>query len=221
MKIAVLGTGMVGQALANRFLELGHNVMMGSRTASNDAAVSWAKAGGENAHHGTFEEAAAFGDTVVFATLGAALLDAAKLAGTENLEGKTVLDVTNPLDMSGGMPPTLIPELSNTTSAAEALQAMLPGANVIKALNTMNCEIMVAPSKVPGNHDVFVCGDNEAAKTQVVGLLNSMGWKDPVDLGPLAAARGTEGMMPFWLRMWSVLGTAEFNYKIQVADQGD
>lgn len=218
MKIAVLGTGMVGHALANKFLALEHQVMMGSRTATNEAAAKWASEGGTNARHGTFEEAASFGDVVVFATLGAAVLDAAELAGPDNLAGKTVLDVTNPLDMSSGALPTLIPELSNTTSAAEALQAVLNSAKVVKALNTMNCEVMVDPSRVPGEHDVFVCSDHADGKAQIIELLKDMGWTDPTDLGSLAAARGTEGMMPFWLRLWGALGTADFNYKIQKAN---
>lgn len=116
--------------------------------------------------------------------------------------------------MSKGMPPTMIPELSNTTSAGEALQVRLPGAKVVKTLNTMNHEIMVDPARVPGDHDVFLCGDHDAAKADVVSMLAEFGWANPIDLGPLAAARGTEGLMPFWLRMWGAVGNADFNYRI-------
>ena len=128
--------------------------------------------------------------------------------------GKTIIDVTNPLDTYAGMPPTLIPQLSNTTSAGEELQRRLPSAHVVKTLNTMNHLLMVDPSRLPGEHDVFLCGDDEAAKAEVTRLLKDLGWTHPIDLGPLAAARGMEGMMPFWLRMWGALGHADFNYRI-------
>ncbi len=151
---------------------------------------------------------------MIFAVNGANIIEVADAVGDAAVAGKTVIDVTNPLDMSNGMPPTLIPELSNTTSAGEALQARLPGAKVVKTLNTMNHQIMVDPTRVPGEHDVFLCGDDEAAKADVAALLNAFGWSDPIDLGPLAAARGTEGLMPFWLRMWGVVGNADFNYRL-------
>ena len=212
MKIAVLGTGMVGQALATKLASLRHGVMMGARDKGNEKAEAWAAANGGRT--GSFSEAAQFGEIVVFATLGSALLDAAAMAGADNLAGKVVIDVTNPLDLSKGFPPTLIPELANTTSAGEELQKALPGARVVKALNTMNCQIMVDPARVPGTHDVFYCGNDAAAKQTVSDLLRSFGWADPVDLGPLEAARGTEGLMPFWLRMFGALGTADFNYRI-------
>lgn len=212
MKIGVLGTGMVGHALATKLAELGHEVMMGARENGNERATAWASA--NSAKAGGFAKAAQFGDVVIFATQGATVLESARAAGPDNMIGKVVIDVTNPLDMSSGFPPTLVAELSNTASAGEELQKVLPGARVVKALNTMNCEIMVDPSRVPGTHDVFFCGDDEAAKETVRALLNSFGWPTPVDLGPLAAARGTEGMMPFWLRLYGAFGNANFNYRI-------
>ncbi|GIL02976.1 MAG: oxidoreductase [Alphaproteobacteria bacterium] len=212
MRFGVLGTGMVGTALADKLVALGHAVMMGARDKGSAKAAAWADRAGASA--GDFAEAARFGEIVIFAVLGSAVLEAARLAGADNLAGKTVIDVTNPLDFSKGMPPTLIPELSGTTSAAEEIQKLLPGAHVVKALNTMNCAIMVDPARVPGAHDVFVCGDDAAAKGRVVALLQAFGWRNPVDLGDLAAARGTEGLMPFWLRLWATLGTPDFNYHI-------
>lgn len=214
MKIGVLGTGMVGEALATKLISLGHGVMMGARTRDNDKAGSWAAAHGDKAHSGDFAEAASFGEIVFIATLGSAVLDAARMAGPANVAGKVAIDVTNPLDFSQGMPPMLVPELSNSTSAGEELQKKLPDAKVVKTLNTVNCRLMVDPSRVPGEHDVFCCGDDEGAKEVVADLLKSFGWKNPIDLGPLSCARGTEGMMPFWLRMWNTLGTVDFNYRI-------
>lgn len=212
MKVAVLGTGMVGQALATKFASLGHEVMMGARERGNEKALDWAQENGGQA--GSFADAGAFGDIVVLATLGSATIDAANLAGADNLAGKVVLDVTNPLDMDAGFPPPLLPEYSNTTSLGEALQAALPNSRVVKALNTMNCDVMVDPARVPGDHDVFYCGNDAEAKQTVAEILGSFGWENPVDLGPITSARGTESMMHFWLRMYGVVGSANFNYRI-------
>ncbi len=215
MKISVLGTGMVGHALATKLAALGHDVMMGARERGNEKAMAWASA--NDGATGSFEEAGAFGELVVLATLGSATLTAAEMAGTENLSGKIVLDVTNPLDMSSGFPPTLMDDLVNKSSLGEALQAAHPDAKVVKALNTMNCDVMVDPARVPGAHDVFLCGNDGAAKETVVELLKSFGWTAPIDLGPIEAARGTEGLMNFWLRLYGAVGHADFNYRIVVA----
>lgn len=217
MKISVLGTGMVGHALATKLAALGHDVMMGARDSNNEKASAWAAANG--ATSGSFKEAAEFAEVVFLATLGSATLDAAEMAGKENLSGKIVVDVTNPLDLSAGFPPTLMDDLVNKSSLGEALQTAFPDAKVVKALNTMNCDVMVDPGRVPGEHDVFLCGNDDGAKNAVVGILNQMGWKDPIDLGPIEAARGTEGMMNFWLRLYGVVGHSDFNYRIVKADK--
>ena len=214
LKYAVLGTGMVGNTLATKLASLGHEVRMGARTAHNEKAAAWAAENGELAGHGTFDDVARWADRVIFAVNGASILEVADAVTNSAVSGKTVIDVTNPLDTSNGMPPTLIAELSNTTSAGEALQARLPEAKVVKTLNTMNHLIMVDPARIPGQHDVFLCGDDEAAKADVLTMLDEFGWTNPIDLGPLVAARGTEGLMPFWLRMWGVVGNADFNYRI-------
>ena len=214
MKYAVLGTGMVGHTLATKLASLGHEVRMGARETGNEKAVTWAAANGDHAGQGTFAEVAAWADRVIFAVNGSRIVQVAEAATNAAVAGKTVVDVTNPIDMSGEMPPTLVPELSNTTSAAEALQLTLPDARVVKTLNTMNHEIMVDPTRVPDQHDVFLSGDDDAAKADAKEMLAEFGWTDPIDLGPLAAARGTEGMMPFWLRLWGTVGHANFNYRI-------
>ena len=214
MKYAVLGTGMVGHTLASKLVSLGHEVRMGARDADNEKANAWAVSQGSHAGHGTFADVAGWADRVIVAISGAQIETVAEAVGDSAVAGKTVIDVTNPLDFSHGMPPVLVPHLSNTTSAGEALQAALPSAKVVKALNTMNHEIMVDPTRVSGHHDVFLSGDHDDAKADVCALLAEFGWSDPIDLGPLAAARGTEGMMPFWLRMWGAHGSADFNYSI-------
>lgn len=214
MKISVLGTGMVGNSIASKLVALGHEVMMGGRTASSANALKWQAQHAQNAQVGDFAQAAAFGDVLFIAVRGDAVLAAAEQAGIDNTAGKVVIDVTNPLDFSNGMPPTLIPSLSNTTSAAEEIQKILTGAKVVKTLNTMTHSVMVNPSLVKGQHDVFISGDDADAKAVVRDLLQSFGWDNPFDLGGLATARGTEGMMPFWLSLWGAIGHANFNYSI-------
>jgi predicted dinucleotide-binding enzyme len=216
-RFGVLGTGVVGRTLASKLVSLGHDVMMGSRQAGNENAVEWAKAGGQLASEGTFAEAAGFGDTVVNATAGQASLDALAAAGVENLAGKVLIDVANPLDFSQGMPPRL--GVCNTDSLAEQIQRAFPEASVVKALNTVNADVMVDPSIVPGSHTIFVCGDDADAKATVIELLQTFGWsaEDVMDLGDLAAARGVEMYLTLWLRLFGATGTARLNVKVVVA----
>ena len=221
MKVGILGTGMVGHALANKFIELGHHVMMGARSSGNEKAQRWKQTAGELAEIGEFEQVAKIAEIVVFAVRGDVILEVAKLAGPDNLAGKIVIDVTNPLDFSNGMPPILIPELSNTTSAGEELQKLLPNSRVVKALNTVNCDVMVRPNLIPGKHDIFLCGNDQAAKHAVIEILNAFGWDNPIDLGGIRAARSTEGMMPFWLNLWQLFGHDKFNYHIVQREGGE
>lgn len=214
MKIAVLGTGMVGSTIGSKLIQLGHEVKMGSRTADNEKAGAWVKSAGAGASQGTFAGAAAFGEMIFNCTSGGASLEALKMAGTKNLEGKVLIDVANPLDFSKGMPPTLIPSLCNTTSLGEEIQKNFPGTKVVKTLNTMNCKLMVDAGAVPGEHDVFICGNDAEAKKKVNTVLNSFGWKSPIDLGDITAARGTEMMLPVWLRLYGVNKSPNFNFRI-------
>lgn len=218
MKFGVLGTGVVGEALATKLVAIGHTVMMGSRTKDNAKARNWATAAGESARSGDFAETASFGEIVIFATLGSALLDAARMAGPANVADKVVIDVTDPVE---GTSLRRIPELSNTTSAGEELQRVMPDAKVVKTFNTMHYRIMVDPSRVPGEHDAFYCGDHQDAKAVVADILRSFGWKNPVDLGPLSSARATEGLLPFWQSLSDALGTDDFNYRIVRAPRPD
>lgn len=214
MRIGVLGTGMVGQALAGKLVSLDHEVVMGSRRAGNEKAVAWAAAAGGTAGEGTFATAAAFGELVVNATSGAVSLAALALAGAENLAGKVLVDVANPLDLSAGLPPTLT--VCNTDSLGEKIQRMFPDALVVKTLNTISAEVMVTPGVVDGSHTVFVAGDDAGAKVQVVELLVSFGWPpgDVLDLGDISAARGLEMYLPLWLRLWGATGTRDVNVKV-------
>lgn len=214
MKLAVLGTGMVGRAIATKLIDLGHQVRMGSRTAGNENATAWAAEAAAEASEGAFADAAAFGEVVFNCTAGIASVDALDAAGAENLDSKLLIDVANPLDFSQGMPPSLA--VCNTDSLGEQIQRAFPGARVVKALNTINCEVMVDPGKVPGEHAIFVCGDDAAAKDEAVGLLGEFGWPPEriVDLGDISAARGTEMYLPLWLRIMGSVGTGRFNIAI-------
>jgi hypothetical protein len=210
MKIGVLGTGMVGQAIATKLASLGHDVTMGARSAGNEKAANWAAAHGGQA--GSFADAASGVEIVFNCTKGETALDALDAAGADNLAGKVLVDVSNPLDFSGGFPPSL--SICNTDSLAETIQRRFPDAHVVKALNTMNCEIMVDPARLPGHHAVFLCGYDQAAKDRVIDLLKTFGWRDILDLGDLTAARGIEMVLPLWLKIMGRLGTSEFNFAI-------
>lgn len=214
MRIGVLGTGTVGQTLATKLVELGHQVRMGSRDAANEKAASWAAAAGDHASTGTFADAADFGELVLNCTAGAASLQALEQAGEDALRGKVLIDVSNPLDFSSGMPPSLT--VCNTDSMGEQIQRRFPDTRVVKTLNTVNAAVMVNPSLIPGEHDVFVCGDDDAAKSDVVGLLESFGWPRGriVNLGGIDGARATEMYLPLWVRLLGAFGTPHVNVHV-------
>lgn len=211
---AVLGTGVVGRTLGSRLVGLGHRVVMGSRQAGNERAVAWAAGAGDLASEGSFADAAAEAAAVINATAGTASLAALESAGKERLAGKVLIDVANPLDGSQGMPPRL--SVCNDDSLAEQLQRAFPEARVVKTLNTVNCDVMVNPSIVPGPHTMFVCGNDSAAKEQVRDLLIRFGWpaEHVMDLGDLAGARGMEMYLPLWLRLWGATGTGHLNVNV-------
>jgi predicted dinucleotide-binding enzyme len=214
MKIGILGTGMVGNAIGSKLIQLGHDVQMGSRTADNKKAVEWAEQNGLQASQGTFSNAASFGEIIFNCTAGAVSLDVLELAGKENLSGKILIDIANPLIR--GTLPSLVPSLSNTTSLGEEIQKLYPETKVIKTLNTMMCDVMVNPSLVPGEHDVFICGNDDGAKSKVKEILDWFGWKAPIDLGDLSNARYTEMLSACWMSLFAIYGTPNFNFKVSV-----
>jgi predicted dinucleotide-binding enzyme len=223
MKIAVLGTGMVGRALAGRLSGLGHDVTIGTRDPhatmtrtepdgmGNPPYSNWATTHPEVAV-ATFGEAAAGAELVVNATNGSGALPALAEATAEHLAGKVILDISNPLDFSHGFPPTLF--VKDTDSLGEQIQRAFPQARVVKTLNTMNADLMVDPASLGAESSVFVSGDDAAAKATVTALLESFGHTDVIDLGDITTARGTEMLLPVWLRLMGALGTAGFNFKI-------
>ncbi len=216
MDFGILGTGVVGSTLGTKLVALGHRVCMGSRTRDNPKAIEWAARAGQGASYGSFADAASFGEVIINCTAGAASLEALSMAGAHNLRGKVLVDVANPLDFSHGMPPSLL--VCNTDSLAERIQRQFPQSRVVKTLNTMNCAVMVDPSLVPGDHNVFLSGNDPQAKASVAEILRWFGWKSEniIDLGDITTARGPEMLMALWLRLWPIIGHTNFNFHVAV-----
>ncbi|MGL5892839.1 MAG: NADPH-dependent F420 reductase [Bacteroidia bacterium] len=217
MNIGILGTGSVGETIGSRLIELGHTVKMGSRTAANEKAAAWVAKEGASASAGTFADAAVFGEIVFNCTKGEFSLDALTLAGAENLKNKVLIDIANPLDFSNGMPPSL--SISNTDSLGELLQRSFPDTHIVKALNTMWCGIMVNPRMLNGTHHTYICGNNADAKQKVAAILHQFGWaeNEVLDLGDITNARGTESVLPIWLRVYGATKNGVFNFGIVTA----
>ena len=214
MKIGVLGTGDVGQTIGTKLVSLGHEVMLGSRSADNEAAAEWVGGTGDNASQGTFADAAAFGELVFNCSKGAVAVEVVEAAGKDNLAGKVLVDVSNPLDFSTG---ALALTVCNTESMAERIQAALPDTQVVKAFNTMSCKVMVDPTSVPGPHHVLIAGNDETAKKNVSELIGTFGWEHILDLGDITAARGLEAYLLLWIRLYQATGTGNLNIHIAKA----
>jgi predicted dinucleotide-binding enzyme len=223
MRIAMLGTGPVGKSLAARLVGLGHDVRVGTRDPEVTLARTEPDSFGNPPFSAWFEdhpqvavttlaEAASWAELVVNATNGVGSLEALAAAGADNLAGKVLLDVTNPLDFSQGLPPVL--QISNTDSLGELIQRTFPEARVVKTLNTVNAYLIAHPEQLAGgDHSLFLSGDDDAAKKEVLALLTSFGWSNVIDLGDISTARGTEMYLPLWARIYG-LGSPAFNVKI-------
>ena len=224
MRIGVLGTGTVGRALGAKLAEIGHDVVIGSRDPAALAArtekgrgetesfVEW-RATHADIALATFREAAEHAELVVIATNGAGTLQALASAGAENLEGKTLLDVTNALDFSSGGPGVFT---TSTDSLAEQIQRAHPVAKVVKSLNTVTSRVMIEPGELAGGeHTMLVAGDDEGAKQQVTALLREgFGWRHVQDLGDLSGARAMEMYVLLWLRLFFATGTPMVNVRV-------
>lgn len=224
MNIAILGTGSVGQTIGAKLAELGHTVMIGTRSVRETLARTQPDQYGNPpfkdwlAQHpairlGSYTEAAAHGEVVFNCTAGTGSLDALHAAGSENLNGKILLDLANPLDFSRGMPPSL--SVVNTDSLGEQIQRAFPEIRVVKTLNTVTTALMVNPGLLPEATAVFVSGNDPAARAQVSAWLREwFGWQDVIDLGDMTSARGVEMALPAWLALFGKFGTPMFNFKI-------
>ncbi|WP_329385187.1 NAD(P)-binding domain-containing protein [Streptomyces sp. NBC_01351] len=230
MRYAILGTGIVGRTVAERLLSLGHEVVIGTRDpATTLARTEPSTTGAPTAPYAEWQEehlevellpfadAARIGEVLVNATGGRVSIDALNAADAGHLDGKVLIDIANPLDFSQGMPPVLDP--ANTDSLGELIQRTFPGLRVVKTLNTMTAAVMVDPARVPGEHNVFLSGDDESAKKTVRELLHSFGWPEAsvLDLGGIRTARGPEMLLPIWIQLMGHLGHADFNFHVQAA----
>jgi hypothetical protein len=222
MRIGIIGSGVVAQTVGAKLVEIGEDVALGTRTPDELSSprgmgaplADWLTRTEGRGRIAPFAGAAAHGEIVFNATAGIASLDALRSAGAENLEGKILIDIANPLDFSRGMPPTLT--VSNTDSLGEQIQRTFPAARVVKTLNTTTAAVMIDPGAVAGgDHDLFISGNDAAAKAHVIELLSRwFGWRNVIDLGDITTARATEMLLPIWVRLWGALGTPMFNFKI-------
>jgi 8-hydroxy-5-deazaflavin:NADPH oxidoreductase len=227
MKIAILGTGNVGQTFASKFVELGHEVMLGTRNVENTLGRNATDNYGslpfgewhsqnEKVHLGTFADTVTFGEIVLNALQGAITISTLKSVNASSFEGKIIIDISNPLDFSKGFPPTLSEGLNNDNSLGEEIQKTLPNAKVVKTLNTMFSGLMVNPRALGEDSTVFVSGNDADAKVKVKVILASFGWKESeiLDLGDITTARGTESLLPVWLRIFGATQNGFFNFKV-------
>jgi len=215
MKIGILGTGATGQTIGSKLVQLGHDVMLGSRDEANPSSVVWAKEEGHNALYGTFMNAAEFGEIIFNCTLGSASLAALEQAGAKNLKGKILIDTSNPLDRSTD---TWTLTVCNTDSLGEQIQRMFPDTKVVKSLNTVNANVMVDPNKLIEKTDVFVSGNDIEAKAMVVRILREwFGWREVIDLGNITTSRSVEMYVPLWHNLRTAISSQRFNIKVVTA----
>ena len=222
MRIGILGGGSVGQIMGAALRRRGHEVSLGIRAVTAETLArprsqgqplgDWRDETGIPVV--TLAEAAQGAEILLNATNGGGSLEALRHAGAENLAGKVLIDVSNPLDFSNGMPPSLLRDYSGATSLGERIQAEFPEARVVKCFNTVTGRVMVEPSLVAGEHDLFLCGNDPEAKEVVRGLARGFGWKRFVDLGDIVGARAQECFLPIWVRLWMTTGTPLLGYRI-------
>ncbi len=205
MKVGIIGSGDVGQALGRGLARHGHEVLLGTRDPKAEKVLAWAAAAGHGARVGTMAEAAAFGEVVILAVLGSAAESAIALATPANLAHKVLLDATNPLDFSKGMPPGLF--VGTTDSLAERIQRGAPSAKVVKCFNTVGNSQMIDPSVDMGVPRMFIAGDDAEAKATTTRLLQGLGWAGTIDMGGIEAARWLEASVPLWVRVGVALGS--------------
>jgi predicted dinucleotide-binding enzyme len=212
LKVGILGSGDVGQALGRGFTSHGYDVKVGSRTPDSDKLRAWLKQVAGKASTGTFAEAAAHGEILVLATLGAAAEDAIDLAGREKFAGKTVIDTTNPLDFSKGESPTLFVGIND--SLGERIQRKLSQAKIVKCFNTVPNPQMVNPTFSDGKPEMLICGNDADAKQKVIGILKEFGWPGAIDIGGIQEARWLETLVPLWVRVGAALNTSRHAFKV-------
>lgn len=212
MQIGILGSGVTAQTIGSKLVQLGHEVMIGSRDEANPSSVVWANDAGQHALYGTFMNAAAFGEIIFNCTLGMASLNALQMAGAENLKGKILIDTANPIDRSTDVWTLTV---CNTDSLGEQIQRAFPESRVVKTLNTVNSNVLVDPAKLQEMTDVFVSGNDIEAKATVVRILRDwFGWRKIIDLGDITTARGVEMYVLLWHNLRNAISSQRFNIKV-------
>lgn len=212
MKVGILGGGEVGRSLGRGFVAHGHEVMISSRDVTKPELKEWGLEVGSRGHVGTYAEAAKHGDLLVLATAGVAAEAVIDLAGTNRFDGKVLIDVTNPIEASKGMPPGLF--VGTSDSLGERIQRKLPKAKVVKAFNIVNNQTMIRPKMKDGIPDMLIAGNDGAAKKTVAGLLRDFGWPDPIDVGGIEGARWLEAWVPLWVRVCQGVGSWSVAIKV-------
>jgi predicted dinucleotide-binding enzyme len=220
VKVGIVGSGDVGRSLADGLIEIGHEVKIGTRDITKKEVVEWVgkhrregKGLSENASVGNFAEAASFADDVIIlCTSWSGSSNAIKMAGPSNFAGKVVIDTTNPLDFSKGLPPRMA--VGYTDSAAETNQRLMPEAKVIKAFNIVGNPHMVHPDFPGGPPTMFICGNDEESKKMVTEkILTPFGW-ETIDIGGLEGARLLEPLAMLWITYYFRTGTGNHAFKL-------
>lgn len=217
MNIGIVGNGAAAEAIGSALLKKGHNVLLGGPKSGNERSAAWVKKAGKGAAEGPYEEGALFGELVFICLEGAFALEILKTIHPDSVAGKIVVDVTNPLDYTRGSQPRILKEFRDV-SLGESIQQLLPHAYVVKALNTVNYQLMTDARQVAkGDHSLFVCGNDTNAKNQLKHfLVDNFHWKADglVDLGSIEAARAIEAIVPFCVLLSQSYGTPLINFKV-------
>lgn len=215
MKYGVLGTGDVAQTIASKLVELGHEVMMGSRTANNEKAVAWAAANGDKASCGTFADAAAFGELVFNCVQGIHAIEALEAAGKDNLKGKILIDQSNPYVYKDGHI-SLKAEYTEKTCLGEEVQKLLPDTKVVKTLNYLGSVMMTNPGELSEPVTGFYCGNDAEAKEAVRQILADFGWQETFDMGDISMSRYTEMLGAFWVPVYGQIGHMHWGFRLVI-----
>ncbi len=212
MKFGIIGSGDVAQAIGHGLIQTGHEVLLGSRQTGSEKLKDWQVKNGERARTGSFKEAADFGEVVFLATLWSGTENALSMSEIHSFSGKILVDVTNPLDFSAGIPPKL--SLGFSDSAGETVQRLLPDIRVVKALNIVGNGHMYKPSFPEGVPTMFICGNDDEAKQTVREILTAFGWDDIVDMGRIEKARLLEPLAMLWIEYGFLTNTWGHAFKL-------
>ncbi|MCB1025572.1 MAG: NAD(P)-binding domain-containing protein [Acidobacteria bacterium] len=209
MKLGFIGAGNVAKKLAEAFLEKGYEIRLGSR--SPEKLNVWVKAAGKKASAGTLSETAVFGDVLFFCVGGEVINEAIAAAGPQNFAGKTLIDVTNPMDFSKGIPPRFTVEFGN--SLGEQIQRMLPDANVVKAFSSIGLEVMTNPYYGDQTATMLIAGNDKNAKNEAAKLAQEFGW-DIEDIGEIDQSFLLEAFANLWVNYGLKHNTRSHAFKL-------